>query len=34
LVSSAPGSPYCSIKSRSSTWRDSRFSCSARTRAM
>src|SRR5580658_8620888 len=33
-MSSAPGSPYCSIKSRSSTWTDSRFSYSARTRAM
>src|SRR5262249_24346948 len=34
LMSSAPGSPYCSIKSRSSARSDSRFSSSARTLAM
>lgn len=34
LVSSAPGWPCCSIKSRSNTRRDSRSSCSASARAM
>ncbi len=34
LMSSAAGSPYRSVKSRSGTRSDSRFSCAARTPAM
>ena len=34
LMSLAVGSPYCSIRSRSSARRDSPLSCSARTRAI